>query len=105
MGAYILIPVKSQFIVPKLQDCHVLPEVSHVHADQQEIIILIFKFGDQDCSDDIADIPRDMREAATKRTKVLLSYLSTRFMRIPERENKQKRPRQNIFPFTGSGTF
>jgi hypothetical protein len=35
--------------VLKFQDCHVLPEVLHVHADQQEIINLMSDFFGQDC--------------------------------------------------------
>jgi hypothetical protein len=34
----------SHFSVPKSQDCHVLPEVSHVYDGQQEIIILMSDF-------------------------------------------------------------
>jgi hypothetical protein len=34
----------SQFSLPKSLDCHILPEVSHVHAGQQEIIILMSDF-------------------------------------------------------------
>jgi hypothetical protein len=48
-----------------------------------------------------------MRMTITKRTKVQcpLSYLSTTSMEITGIEEKQKRPRQNIFPLVGSGTF
>jgi hypothetical protein len=44
MDDYIYIPAESQVSVSKFHDCHVLPEVSYVHAGQQEIIIKISDF-------------------------------------------------------------
>jgi hypothetical protein len=34
-------------LIFKSQDCHILPEVSHVHAGEQEIIILMSDFVDK----------------------------------------------------------
>jgi hypothetical protein len=65
------------------------------------------RFCGQDCSDGTTGIPRHLRKTVTKRTKVqcLLSYLSTTSMGITGIKDEQKRPRQNIFPLVGSGTF
>jgi hypothetical protein len=65
------------------------------------------RFCGQNCSDVTTGIPSHLRKTVTKRTKVHcpLSYLSTTSMRITGIEDKQKRPRQNIFPLVGSGTF
>jgi hypothetical protein len=52
-------------------------------------------------------ISRHLRKAVTKRTyrQCLKSNFSTTFMGITGIEDKQKRPRQSIFPLFGSGTF
>jgi hypothetical protein len=61
----------------------------------------------KNCSESTTGIPRHLRKTATKRTKAQcpLSYLSTTSMGTTGIEDKQKRPRQNIFPLIRSGTF
>jgi hypothetical protein len=83
---------RNSRIVTSCQKCYACwPESSHNSN---------VRFGGQDCSDDTTGIPRHLKEAATKRTKVKCppNHLSTTSMGITGIEDKLKRTKQSIFP-------
>jgi hypothetical protein len=67
----------------------------------------IVRFCGQDCSDSTTSIPCQRKKSVTKRTNVqcLLSCLFITSIKITDIEDKQKIPRQNIFPLVESGMF
>jgi hypothetical protein len=93
--------------VPKSKYCHVLPEVLLVHAGKQEIIILTSNFVARIAVRALPAFSATVRENRYKESKGVMSsdHLSFTSLGITGIEDKQRRPRQNIFSLVWSGTF
>jgi hypothetical protein len=80
---------RASSVYIKTQDCHVLPEVSHVHAGQQKIIILMSDFVTRIAVMDLPALPAPEKNRHKENKGAMFSALPFHYIHGDNRYRRQ----------------